>query len=143
WRDSSRLVIASCTSWRSMISPSTMASESGSEIPKLTRRSPERSWDSSTTLIELDPMSRPTVVFFLPNMVAPSVERDWRAPRCLDATVRALHIEQDPCHGPLHLQRKLFSHNGLRERLAPGALCHARCIARCITHGRPWPGRGN
>ena len=33
WRDSRRFVIASCTICRSMISPSTMASESGSDIP--------------------------------------------------------------------------------------------------------------
>ena len=33
WRDSMRLVIASCTIWRSMISPSTIASLSGSEMP--------------------------------------------------------------------------------------------------------------
>src|SRR5207249_176356 len=82
-----------------MISPSTMASESGSETPKLTRRSPERSCASSTTLIELDPMSSPTVVFFLPNMAAPSVGRDWRAPRYPRAAVRAHYFEQVPCHG--------------------------------------------
>ncbi len=72
WRDSMRLEMASWTSWRSMISPSTMASESGSEIPKFTRRSPDRSCAISTTLIELDPISSPTVLFFLPNMVRPA-----------------------------------------------------------------------
>src|SRR5438034_4127094 len=126
-----------------MISPSTMASESGSETPKLTRRSPERSCASSTTLIELDPMSSPTVVFFLPNMAAPSVGRDWRAPRYPRAAVRAHYFEQVPCHGSLALQRKLLTHNGLRVGLRPDALCHARCIPRCITHERPSLSRGN
>ena len=67
-RDSNRFEIASITSCRSMISPSTIASASGAEMPQFTSLWPLLGWlSSSATLTVWLPMSSPTSDCFLPK----------------------------------------------------------------------------
>jgi hypothetical protein len=67
-RVSSRFMTASTTSWRSMISPSTIASASGAEMPQRVSLCVRLGCDSSSTaLIVWLPMSSPTRDCFLPK----------------------------------------------------------------------------
>ena len=60
-------VIASDTMPGSMISPSTMASASKGVIATLVISGSDLPWSITTTLINPEPMSRPTVVFLRPK----------------------------------------------------------------------------